>query len=107
MAVELLNRESLIARYAAGSNVPAESVAERLWQQEMDYQPDGWMLLQCAYLSGAAHAGELSILPYGPKNTYKEIPETPISPRGLASDMSVVIAVCLCIPEDIPDADGT
>ena len=33
------------------------------------------------------------ILPYGPRNTYKEPPTKPISPRGLASDMSVVVAL--------------
>lgn len=29
----------------------------------------------------------------GPNNTFKQPPDHPVSPRGLASDMSVVVAL--------------
>lgn len=54
--------------------------------------PDGWMLLECADMSSSRFAS-LTILAYGPNNTYKSPPTHPISPRGLASDMSVVVAL--------------
>lgn len=60
-------------------------------QKEL-YKPDGWMMLECQMLGGARF-GHLIILPYGGDATYKTIPDHPISPRGLASDMSVVVAL--------------
>jgi hypothetical protein len=50
------------------------------------------MLLECVDLS-SSRLGSYVILPYGPRNTYKEPPTKPISPRGLASDMSIVVAI--------------
>jgi hypothetical protein len=67
--------------------------------QRARYFPDGWMLLEC-HMMDSSRLGELTILPYGPSNTYKEIPSYPISPRGLASDMSVVVAYMPV--EDLP-----
>jgi hypothetical protein len=53
---------------------------------------DGWMLLECQVMDGS-RLGSLTILPYGPNNTFARVPDHPISPRGLASDMSVVVGV--------------
>lgn len=47
----------------------------------------GWMLLECQMMDSSL-LGSLTILPYGPSNTYKEPTTRPISPRGLASDMT-------------------
>lgn len=77
-----------------------------LREQIERYQPDGFMLLECHMLD-SSHCGNLVILPYGGTATYKEVPNHPISPRGLASDMSVVIATTTAdgleapAPEDI------
>jgi hypothetical protein len=60
--------------------------------QQRAYSPNGWMLLECVDLA-SSRLGSRCILPYGPRNTYKDLPSGPISPRGLASDMSNVIAV--------------
>lgn len=60
-------------------------------QKEL-YNPDGWMLLECHMLD-SSRIGSLTILPYGGTATYKEPPTHPISPRGLASDMSTVVAL--------------
>jgi hypothetical protein len=60
--------------------------------QKDSFHPTGWMLFECHDMS-SSHMGELTIVPYGPNNTFKELPAFPISPRGLASDMSVVVAL--------------
>ena len=64
----------------------------RLRNQRKHYRLDGWFMLECQMLDGS-RLGERTILPYGPRNTYKAVPNHPVSPRGLASDMSTVIAV--------------
>ncbi len=60
--------------------------------QRDKFKPIGWMMLECQMLD-SSRAGSLTLLPFGPANTYKAIPDHPVSPRGLASDMSVVVAV--------------
>ena len=74
-------------------NKPEELKKIFLRQKEL-YNPDGWMMLEVAYI-GARNSGDLTILPYGGTATYKEVPTHPVSPRGLASDMSVVVAALL------------
>lgn len=67
----------------------------RLSEQLKTYQPKGWMLLECQMLD-SSRLGQLVIIPYGgPANTFAEPPDFPISPRGLASDMSVVVGILL------------
>jgi hypothetical protein len=68
-----------------------EELRKILKLQNDRYTPDGWMILECQQLDSSL-MGNRVILPYGPNNTYKTIPDHPVSPRGLASDMSVVIA---------------
>ena len=70
-----------------------------LRDQKSKYHPDGWMLLECQMMD-SSRLGEYTILPYGPNNTYKTIPEHPVSPRGLCSDMSIVAGVLLT--SDLP-----
>lgn len=78
-------------RYCERQENTPEDLYATLESQQRMYQPDGWMLLECVDLS-SSRLGSYVILPYGSKNTYKEPPTKPISPRGLASDMSVVVA---------------
>lgn len=59
----------------------------------------GWMLLECQMMDSSL-LGSLTILPYGSSNTYKETTNRPISPRGLASDMSICIGFMLA--SDLP-----
>ncbi len=63
---------------------------ELLRRKKEGYGPNGFMLLE-AQLMDSSYFGQLVILPYGPNNTFKEIPQHPISPKGLASDTSTVI----------------
>lgn len=97
MSVDYLDREAFIERYAPNDPAAAADVREQLQRQEEKYSPTGWVMLECQMLSTArgSHMGERTIVPFGPNNTWKEIPKGPVSPRGLASDMAVVVAVCL------------
>jgi len=72
-------------------NTP-EGLRNTLLKQKRLFSPDGWMLLECQQFDSSKFAS-MVILPYGPNNTHKEVPDHPISPRGLASDMSVVVGV--------------
>lgn len=94
MSVVYLDRDALIAKYVPNDPAAAADVRGQLQRQEEKYTPDGWVMLECQMLGGS-HMGEQTIVPFGPNNTWKEVPEGPVSPRGLASDMSVVVAVCL------------
>jgi len=58
------------------------------------FNPVGFMLLECEMMD-SSYLGSYTILPYGPSNTFLEPPKHPISPRGLASDMSLVKGVML------------
>ena len=68
-----------------------EGLREVLVEQRERYQPDGWILLQFVDLS-SRRLGQHVILPYGPRNTFKEVPTGIVHPYGLASDSSEVVA---------------
>jgi hypothetical protein len=65
-----------------------------LLEKRTQYAPLGFMLLECQMLD-SSFCGQYTILPFGPHNTYKDVPACPVSPRGLASDMSCVVGVLL------------
>lgn len=92
MAVETLDYKAFAGRYCQRMENTPQDLYGTLEGQQRTYQPIGWMLLECQDLA-SSRLGHYVILPYGPNNTYKEPPTRPISPRGLASDMSVVVAV--------------
>jgi hypothetical protein len=87
-----ISYKEFAARYCTRQENTPEALYSTLESQQRIYQPDGWMLLECVDLS-SSRLGSYVILPYGPRNTYKEPPTKPISPRGLASDMSIVVAI--------------
>lgn len=76
-------------------NTP-EGLRETLVAQKEKFEPDGWLLLQCVVLD-SSRLGEYVILPYGGRATVKEIPPEGklLSPRGLCSDLSEVVAYTL------------
>lgn len=84
--------EELAKAYCERQVCEPNELKQRLLQQVEDFHPVGWMLLECQMLDSSS-LGSLVILPFGPNNTFKEPPSHPVSPRGLASDMSTVIAV--------------
>lgn len=87
----------LVRLYCETQECKPEDLRERLRVQTLEYKPLGFMLLRCAQMDSSYFASR-TILPFGPSNTFKSIPDRPISPRGLAGDMSVV--ECWCEPED-------
>lgn len=91
MKIEELTYTALADRYCAKQKCETAELFDRLSMICRDYQPDGLMLLECHQLD-SSFMGSLAILPYGQKCTFKATPEYPISPRGLASDMSIVVA---------------
>jgi hypothetical protein len=84
--------EGFAAMYCGRQEQTPDGLKEVLLTQKARFSPDGWVLLECQALD-SSRCGEYTILPYGPNNTLKVPPTHPVSPRGLASDMSVVVAL--------------
>lgn len=87
-----LNFDEFASLYCETQNQTPEGLREVLNKQVEMFNPNGWMLLQCEQFDSSKF-GDRVILPYGPKNSFKHPPDFPISPRGLSSDMSVVVAI--------------
>jgi len=92
--------DELAAKYCERQEQTPSGLWEALSSQRIKFHPAGWMLLECQMLD-SSRLGSLTLLPFGPNNTYKEITTAPISPRGLASDMSICVGVLLveALPE--------
>lgn len=90
------NFEQFSKMYCERQQQTPEGLKAILSKQKEVFKPDGWMLLECVVLD-SSKLGQYTILPYGPNNTYKQCPAqgVPISPRGLASDMSLVVSTLL------------
>lgn len=67
-----------------------DELADKLTQQKEKYAPQGFFIAE-AQLFDSTWFGQHVILPYGPNNTFRAVPTTPFSPRGLASDTSVAV----------------
>jgi hypothetical protein len=102
--VEVMSFTRFAELYCARQESTPEELLGRLQEQQTRYQPDGWMLLECAVLD-SSYMGSLTAVPYGPNNTFQSPPLHPISPRGLASDMSIVIGILLAA--DLPTQEIT
>ncbi len=102
MKVEQMKWKEFAAKYCERQVQTPEGLLKILQAQKKKYDPDGWAMLECQMLDGS-RLGELTILVYGPRNTFHAPPERPVSPRGLASDMAVVVAV---LPASEIQAEG-
>lgn len=82
-----LTLEDLVAAYTATQDTTPEALTHRLNSIQVLQQPAGFMLLRYCDLS-SSRIGQHVILPYGPNNTYKVLPEANhiFHPLGLASD---------------------
>lgn len=103
MAAERYTYDQLARRYCQRQdNTPAE-LLKALNAQKTQYNPTGWMLLEAQNFD-SSYFGSLVIYPYGPNSTLKEIPDRPVSPQGLASDMSTAVAYVLAadLPAELP-----
>lgn len=105
-SVPTLTWAEFAGKYCARQESTPADLWAALYRQQRAYQPAGWMLLECHMLDSSS-MGNFTILPYGPKNTYREPPNHPVSPKGLASDMSVVVALLLAteLPTQQPEGD--
>ncbi len=99
MAAERYTYDQLARRYCERQENTPEELLKTLNAQKTQYHPTGWMLLEAQNFD-SSYFGSLVIYPYGPNNSLKEIPDRPVSPRGLASDMSTAVAYVLA--EDLP-----
>lgn len=81
------------AKYCERQEQTPEGLREVLREQRVRLSPSGWFIAECQMLD-SSWMGQLVILPYGPNNTFKEVPppHQAFSPRGLASDMSTAVA---------------
>lgn len=79
------------AKYCERQDQTPDGLKEVLLKQKQKFNPDGWAMLECEMMD-SSWLGSLTIIPYGPNNTFKAPPEHAVSPRGLCSDMSVVVA---------------
>jgi hypothetical protein len=75
--------------YCTRQEQTPDGLARVLRTQSTRYNSEGFMLLQCEMLD-SSRLGEYVILGFGGTHTFKTIPTHPVSPRGLASDMSMV-----------------
>lgn len=85
---------ALAERYCARQLQTFEGLQRVLSDQLDKFKCEGWMLLECQMMDSSS-MGYLTLLPYGPNNTYKTVPDHPISPHGLAPDMSIVEGILL------------
>lgn len=63
---------------------PVASIKETLLDQAKRYNPDGWFICVCEMLD-SSKLGRRWVLPYGPSNTYTDVPTNPFSIDGTAS----------------------
>lgn len=89
---QFTNMDEMAIEYCKRQDASPADVAARLRRLRDRFDPDGLMLLECVVLD-SSRLGEYTILPYGGGATFRTIPQKPISPRGLASDMSEVVGV--------------
>jgi hypothetical protein len=99
--VDKISFAELAKRYCDSQVSTPQELLDTLKAQKEKFSPDGWFLAECQMLD-SSYLGTLTILPYGPNNTFKEVISHPFSPRGLASDQSCAIAYILV--SDLPDA---
>lgn len=102
-----LSWDGFVAYFARGETLTEHELKQflkSLIRMKKDYSPTGFFIAECKMLdtSPGSPMGDRTCLAYGPKNTFKEIPTKPFSPKGLASDMAVAEVY---IPvEDVPNA---
>lgn len=95
--------DQLAELYCESQEQTPEGLAEVLRRQIENFDSEGFMLLRCEVLD-SSRLGDRVILGFGGSHTYQNIPDHPITPRGLASDTSVV--ECWCDAKEVPTCDG-
>lgn len=92
--MQQVSKSVLIKLYCETQDAEAEQIAFILGEREQNNPSiKGWFIAECHMLD-SGRAGERTLVCYGPGCTFSLPPATPFSPRGLASDMSVVTHYC-------------
>ena len=94
-----MNFEHFARTYCERAENTPEDLLLTLQYQKTKFTPTGWVMLECLVMDTSC-CGKYTIVPYGPQNTWKTIPDGYVSPRGLASDTSK--AVNFLLAEDLP-----
>lgn len=92
MNFEKVTRMELVRRYCETQEMAPLDLLDIIERQIVEFGPDGFFLAR-ASLMDSSYFGSRVMLPYGPNNTFKTPPDHPFTPRGLASDTSVVECV--------------
>ena len=87
-----VSRSELVNEYCTRQEATPEDLAARLADIKSRYNASGFMLLECQQFDSSFFAS-FTILPFGGNATFKTVPVHAVSPRGLASDMSIVVMV--------------
>lgn len=87
-----LTLDALVQEYLTRQEGDPASVRAQLDAMHDRFQSRGVLLLECQML-GSSRLGEYTLVAFGPRNTLKDVPAHPVSPRGLASDMATVKSV--------------
>lgn len=90
--MEKVDLNELVRRYCETQDCEPPQVLERLKEIRRLFEPDGFFLAQAQDMS-SSFFGTHVIIPYGGKSTFAAPPTGVFTPRGLASDSSVVTAV--------------
>ena len=94
-----MNWSEFATRYCETQEATPEGLVETLRDRVARFTPEGFFLAECQMMD-SSRLGDTIILPFGPNNTFKSVPETPFSPRGLASDTSSAIGYIAA--QDVP-----
>lgn len=73
LKMENLNFKDFAARYCETQESTPEKLAEIFKKQIGNFEPTGWFLSECHDMCSSKFGNQV-ILPYGPNNSYKEIP---------------------------------
>lgn len=90
--------------YCERNDSTEEELIEALRVNTGTYQPMFFALMECQML-GSHQLGQRTIVPVGGAATWQNLPDKPVSLRGLASDMSSMIAFINV--EDVPNVEDT
>jgi hypothetical protein len=103
MKVDYLDFAAFADRYCERQKQTPEGLLAIFRRQSEQYRPVGWIMFECQVMDSSQY-GHLVVLPYGPDNTVKQIPQTPVSLDGTASGTSCPVAVLLADRlEEVPD----
>jgi hypothetical protein len=93
--MEKINFKEFADSYCETQESTTEKLAEILLEQTRKFNPAGWFLSECHDMC-SSRLGNKVILPYGPSNTFKEVPDNglvrPYADRGSTYSIVAVLS---------------